>query len=199
MLRTSSSTQAGHDAASGSALSEKRGRRWFIDDGLTDPNLVGESKFGVCGFCHSGPMLNGLSAFFVDNISGPAFGVTEGFRFFTVLVSELNSMGNPVYQFEYTNDGVATVVPSPDPGIFLINGDTPPAGSGWFKISTVWGVKDTAPYFHDNSAKDLTQLMNHYDTALFILTEFDPVPPTQGRIDLTEQDKLDIIAYMKLL
>ncbi len=181
----------------GRSQSEKRGRRWFIDDGLTDPNLVGESKFNVCGFCHSGPMLNGLSAFFVQNIAPVP--LPEGFRFFTVLVSELNSMGNPVHQFEYTNDGVATVVPSPDPGIFLINGDTPPIGSGWFKINTVWGVKDTAPYFHDNSSKDLTQLMEHYDTALFILSEFDPVPPTLGRIDLTTQDKLDIIAYMKLL
>ncbi len=199
MLRDDVEHAKGIAMPQGKSLSEKRGRRWFIDDGLTDPNLVGESKFNVCGFCHSGPMLNGLSAFFVDNISGPAFGVTEGFRFFTVLVSEFNAIGNPVYDFEYTNDGVATVVPGPDPGIFLINGDTPPAGSGWFKIPTCWGIKNTAPYFHDNSANNLTELMNHYDQALFILTEFDPVPPTQGRIDLTEQDKLDIIAYMRLL
>jgi Di-haem cytochrome c peroxidase len=177
--------------------SERRGRRWFIDDNKTNPNDVGESKFNVCGFCHSGPMLNGLSGFFVQNISPVP--LPEGFRFFTVLVSELNPLGNPEYQFEYTNDGVATVVPSADPGIFLITGETPPVGSGWFKIPTVWGAEDTAPYFHDNSAKDFTQMMNHYDTAIFILSETDPVPPTLGQVDLTEQDKKDIIAYMKLL
>ncbi len=181
----------------GGSQSEKRGRRWFIDDGLTDPNLVGESKFNVCGFCHSGPRLDALSGFFVQNIA--PFPLPEGHRFFTVLVSELNTMGNPVHQFEYTNGGVATVVPSPDPGIFLQTGETPPLGNGFFKIPTVWGIEDTAPYFHDNSAKDLTQLMEHYDTALFILSENDPVPPTLGRIDLTTQDKLDIIAYMKRL
>ncbi len=177
--------------------SQARGRRWFIDANKTHPNDVGESKFNVCGFCHSGPMLNGLSAFFVQNIS--PIPLPEGFRFFTVLVSELNSMGNPVHQFEYTNNGVATVVPSPDPGIFLQTGETPPLGNGWFKSNTVWGIKDTAPYIHDNSAKDLTQLREHYDTALFILSETDPVPPTLGRIDLTTQDKLDIIAYMNML
>ena len=181
----------------GNTASEQRGRRWFIDDGLTDPDDVGESKFNVCGFCHSGPMLNGLSGFFVQNISPVP--LPEGFRFFTVLVSELNPAGNPVFEFEYTNDGVATVVPSPDPGIFLINGDTPPVGSGWFKISTVWGAEDTAPYFHDNSARDLVELMDHYDEAIFILSETDPVPPTLGQVDLTEQDKADIIAYMRLL
>jgi hypothetical protein len=177
--------------------SQKRGRRWFIDDGKVHPNDVGESKFNVCGFCHSGPMLNGLSNFFVQNISPVP--LPEGFRFFTVLVSELNPLGNPEYQFEYTNGGVATVVPSADPGIFLITGETPPVGSGWFKIPTVWGTKDTAPYFHDNSAKDFTQMMDHYDTAIFILSETDPVPPTLGQVDLTTQDKKDIIDYMNML
>ncbi len=181
----------------GISAAQKRGRRWFIDDGKNHPNDVGESKFNVCGFCHSGPMLNELSNFFVTNI--PPVPLPEGFRFFTVLVSELNTMGNPVHQFEYTNGGVATVVPSPDPGIFLQTGQTPPIGSGWFKIPTVWGSKDTAPYFHDNSSKNFTELMNHYDTAIFILSETDPVPPTLGQVDLTEQDKADIIAYMNIL
>jgi cytochrome c peroxidase len=182
----------------GRSESEKRGRRWFIDDGLTDPGLVGESKFNVCGFCHSGPMLNSLSRFFVENID--PFGHEEGFRFFTVLVAEFNAMGNPVNNFEFHNpDGSITTVPSPDPGIFLQTGEAPPLGVGWFKIPTVWGVKFTAPYFHDNSAKSLTDLMNHYDQALFILSANDPVPPTLGQIDLSEQDKADIAAYMKLL
>jgi cytochrome c peroxidase len=180
----------------GTTDSQKRGRRWFIDDGKSNPADVGESKFNVCGFCHSGPMLNELSGFFTTNI----LPVPEGFRFLTALVSEFNAMGNPVYDFEYTlPDSSTVVVPSPDPGIFLQSGEPPPFGTGWFKIPTVWGAKDTAPYFHDNSSKNLTEMLNHYDDAIFILSETDPVPPTLGQVDLTEQDKLDIIAYVLLL
>ncbi len=182
----------------GTTDSERRGRRWFIDDDKVSPDDVGESKFNVCGFCHSGSMLNGLSGFFVTNIA-PA-PLPEGFRFFSVLVSEFNAMGNPSYDFELSNpDGSVTVVNSPDPGITLQNGEAPPFGSGFFKIPTVWGAKDTAPYFHDNSAKTLTDLMNHYDDAIFVLSETDPVPITLGQVDLSEQDKADIIAYMLLL
>ena len=182
----------------GKTAAEKRGRRWFIDDNKSAMGDVGESKFNVCGFCHSGDMLNGLSSFFVTNIAPPIF--SEGDRFFTVLVSEFNSMGNPVYDFEFSNpDGSVTVVPSPDPGIFLLSGTPPPLGNGFFKIPTVWGVKHTAPYFHDNSSKNLVELMDHYDDAIFILSETDNPETTLGQVDLTEQDKADIIAYMNLL
>jgi len=72
-------------------------------------------------------------------------------------------------------------------------------GNGFFKIPPLWGIKDTAPYFHDNSANNLVELMNHYDAALQILSANDPVPLTIGPVDLSEQDKADIIAYMNLL
>ena len=42
-------------------------------------------------------------------------------------------------------------------------------------------------------------MMNHYDDAIFVLSETDPVPVTLGQVDLTEQNKADIIAYMNLL
>jgi cytochrome c peroxidase len=182
----------------GSTDSQRRGRRWFIDDDKVDAGDVGESKFNVCGFCHSGPMLNELSGFFVANVSPPGF--VEGDRFFTVLVSEFNAMGNPVYDFEFTMpDGSVVVMPSPDPGTSLVNGEPPIVGNGFFKIPTVWGAKDTAPFFHDNSSKTLTDLMNHYDDAIFILSETDNPETTLGQVDLSEQDKADIIAYMLLL
>jgi hypothetical protein len=182
----------------GKTMAEKRGRRWFIDDNKTSVGDVGESKFNVCGFCHSGTMLNELSGFFVGNVAPPGF--VEGDRFFTALVSEFNAMGNPTNVFVFDNgDGTTTEVESPDLGIFLQAGVAPPIGNGFFKILSCWGVKDTAPYFHDNSSKTLTDLMNHYDDAIFILSETDPVPPTLGQVDLSEQDKADIQAYLKLL
>ncbi len=59
-----------------------------------------------------------------------------------------------------------------------------------FKIPILWGVKNTAPYFHDNSAKTLADVAAHY--ARFFLTLPDPVI-------LTPQDQADIVAYLKLL
>jgi hypothetical protein len=59
-----------------------------------------------------------------------------------------------------------------------------------FKIPSLWGVKDTAPYFHDNSAKSLEDVAAHY-------ARFLPLTPAPAR--LTQQDQQDIVAYLKLL
>lgn len=59
-----------------------------------------------------------------------------------------------------------------------------------FKIPTLWGVKHTAPYFHDNSAKTLAELVDHYE---FYFQQLG-LP-----IELTEQDKADMVAFMELL
>ena len=94
---------------------------------------------------------------------------------------------------------VRSVFPSALSGVMARTTFGAPVGSGWFKIPTVWGAKETAPYFHDNSAKTLVDMMNHYDDAIFVLSETDPTPVTLGQVDLTEQNKADIIAYMNLL
>jgi len=51
-------------------------------------------------------------------------------------------------------------------------------------------VRNTAPYFHDNSGKTLEDVAAHY--AQFFLLIPDPVV-------LTAQDQADIVAYLKLL
>ncbi|HUS67571.1 MAG TPA: hypothetical protein VMZ28_23710 [Kofleriaceae bacterium] len=178
----------------GSSDAEKRGRLFFIADGQTDPDMVGENPQAICGWCHSGDNLSGTSAFFSANVAPVP--IPEGHRFLSVLVSELNSMNNPRYNFEFRMpDGTVTTVNSPDPGRALITGIAPMANQ--FKINSLWGVRFTAPYFHDNSAKTLEAMMNHYDQALFILSTNNPRHPPV--IDLTEQQKADIIAYLKLL
>lgn len=171
----------------GMTASEKRGRLFFV----TTPFVAGVNK-GACALCHSGPMLNQTDSSFVTATFGL---VPAGSRFQSVGVSELNEGGNPVHQFNWLNpDGTQTVVWSPDPGRALITGriDQPGPASDLnsFKIPTLWGVKNTAPYFHDNSAKTLEELVAHY--ARFFLTLPDPVV-------LTPQDQADIVAYLKLL
>jgi cytochrome c peroxidase len=160
---------------------EKRGRRFFIDAPPT-----GDFKTGLCAGCHSGPMLNETNEF----IPAPPF--KRGGRFQSIGVSEFNVAGNPVIDFVFRNpDGSTTLVSSPDPGRALITGDANDAAQSRnaFKIPSLWGSARTAPYFHDNSAKTLDEVAQHY--ARF----FAAVSP----IVLTEQDQHDMVAYMKLL
>src|SRR5262249_60037875 len=129
----------------GSTEPEKRGRRFF-----EDAPFAPVTKAGLCAACHSGPMLNQTSQFF-------PLPVAPGTRFQNVLVSEFNAAENRVRDFIFKNpDGTTTVVKSPDPGRALITGDAHSAAFdsvNAFKISSLWGVSRTAPYFHDNSAK----------------------------------------------
>jgi cytochrome c peroxidase len=148
--------------------------------------------------------------------------VPPGTRFQTVLVSEFNAAGNPVMDFVFRNqahdldpatnqdgnpDGIITVS-SPDPGRALITGRADdffpfPPGSfdnlNAFKISPLRGIRDTAPYFHDNSAKTLEDVVEHYRQFFLIVSDPDGPGPAGPLIVLTEQDKKDIVAFMKLL
>jgi cytochrome c peroxidase len=179
----------------GTTDSEKRGRVFFVD-----APFVAGGKAGACAFCHSGPMLNQTNSFFVAATGGL---IQAGTRFQSVAVSELNEIGNPVQQFILHNaDGSTTPLCSPDPGRALITGNIPPIPlpcnalgppfSDWnaFKIPTLWGVKNTGPYFHDNSANTLEDVVAHYARFFQLI----PAPVT-----LTPQDQADIVAYLKLL
>lgn len=167
----------------GRTASEQRGRRFFID-----APVGGDFKTGLCAACHSGPMLNETNEF----IPAPPNG--RGGRFQSVAVSEFNAAGNPVYDFVFTHDdGTTTRFSSPDPGRALVTGDVNDLfqGRNAFKIPSLWGVARTAPYFHDNSAKTLEDVVRHYER---FFTEAVGLP-----IDLTDEDQRDIVAYLKLL
>lgn len=157
----------------GNTASEKRGRAWFDD---TVPS-------GVCAHCHTGPMLNEAGPFNV-------FGFPVGTRFITAFVSELNPGNRPLQTFLFNNDdGSTTTVTTPDPGRALITGNAKDVN--FFKIPTLWNVKNTAPYFHDNSAKDLEEMVHHYKNFFQVFTN--------GALILTPQDEADIVAFVKLL
>jgi cytochrome c peroxidase len=176
----------------GRTRSEKRGRRFFEDAPFAPPD-----KAGLCAVCHSGPMLNETNRFF-------PFPLPPGSRFQSVQVSEFNEAKNPVREFVFTNpDGTETRVQSPDPGRALITGIAASPlfdNLNAFKIPTLWGVRNTAPYFHDNSARTLEDLVTHYGKFFELISDPDgPAGPAGPVITLSEQDKEDIVAYMKLL
>jgi len=189
-LRTFARTGEAPDLPPGRTAAEQRGRRFFEDLPFT-----GDTKPGLCAMCHSGPMLNETNEFI------PVPPLARGGRFQNVLVSELNAAGNPVIDFVFHNpDGTSIVFSSPDPGRALITGDATEdifQSPNAFKIPTLRGVAHTAPYFHDNSAKTLEDLLRHYAVFFSIITDpaFDGNPP----VILTEEDQADIIAFLKLL
>lgn len=154
----------------GRTAAEKRGREWFIDQ-----------PAGICSHCHSGAMLNQTNQFLLAPLP-------PGSRFFTAFVSELNKANSPVINFVVDNgDGTTTAVASPDPGRALITGN--PGDANFFRIPTLWGSAKTGPWFHDNSAKTLADLAQHYSDYFAIVVG----------APLTPQQQTDIIAYLKLL
>jgi cytochrome c peroxidase len=74
--------------------------------------------------------------------------------------------------------GTVFTVTSPDLGLLMTNGDpclvpaacvincgpgSPTCGTtSFFKTPTLWGAADSAPYFHDNSARDIQEVMQIY-------------------------------------
>ncbi len=156
-----------------------------LPPGNTESEIRGRTFFapgGVCAFCHSGPMLNETDG----NLPFPP--LPPGVRVFTAFVSELNMDNHPVQTFAVANDdGSTTIVQSPDPGRALITGDL--ADLNLFRTPTLWGIKDTAPYFHDNSSDTLEELMDHYN----IYFQLAGLPA------FSEQDLEDMVNYMKLL
>ena len=194
----------------GRTASEKRGRIFFedlpADFSVNPPNL----RPGACAACHSGPLLSETNQFL-------PVAVPPGTRFQTVLVSEFNEAGNPVMHFVFRNqlrdldpatnldgipDGIIEVS-SPDPGRALISGRADDVGSfdqlNAFKISPLRGIARTAPYFHDNSSKSLEDVAEHYRKFFLFVTDPDGPGPAQPLLALTDQDKRDIVAFMKLL
>ena len=192
----------------GSTPAEKRGREFFNPD-------------RQCGQCHSGPMLNRTSKFHPNGVGMP---LESSFA------ERAPDIPNEKFRWCYvdleTNDlapgplGTPEVFEAPvsDPGIGLTTGfvefqlaDGSPAmlpnelvvgiAGPLFKIPTLWGSPDTAPYFHNNSAKTLDEVLEQYN---FMFSFFpdgsfglgcDPDAP----VCLSEQDKTDIISYMQLL
>jgi hypothetical protein len=178
----------------GKTASERRGRAFFDNVPVTS-----QSTRGICAICHSGPMLNENNGF--NPIPIPPFFVPRGERFQSILSAELLPNGDPQLTFLVEQpDGLPAVVVHTDPGRALVTGDMrgfPLGDLGKFKIPTLWGVARTAPYFHNNGAKTLEQAMDHYDLFFQIATPL--ALPGSLPLDLTEQDKADLVAFLKLL
>ena len=174
----------------GVTASQKRGRAMFDDVPITPG-----STRGLCAMCHSGPMLDVSNEF---NIFLPI----PGLRFFGVSrvgAQQAQPSDTRVHHRRHRQDRHARSRSLSDrpadpnefpPELFGPGGPFPLViACNLFKTPSLWGIKHTAPYFHDNSSTTLEEVAEQY-TFMF---------KTLAGINLTPQDEADIVAFLKLL
>lgn len=123
-----------------------------------------------CRSCHGG-----------ETGDRPASGQTP--RFATVFVSERNLVELPLVDLEIRRpDGSVLRTATPDPGRAAITGDILDLNA--FEVTALRGVKHTAPYFHDNSAATLGEVVDHYNATF--------------PFRITREQKADLISYLEL-
>ena len=203
-LRRFAATGAPPELPAGITPAEKRGRTFLVDAPFNPP-----SKRGICALCHGCPMLNMVNQAHSSFSPGSP---PVGARFINTGVTIVNAPNNPIRTW-VVNDGINPVVTIESPDLGVLLDPTPPAAqpppsvipraffAQLFKIPTLWGVKDTAPYFHDNGAKTLRDAVAHYKRFFNFTEEQDPVGSRSlgGFIQLTDDDVDDIVAYLQLL
>jgi cytochrome c peroxidase len=187
----------------GHTPAQKRGREFFSE---------GAPK-GVCGSCHGTALMNEelppapLAGHFEFILAGelPTDAQPNPLRTYVVANPDGSPCDPGLCAFLAGPGGGGECVTAPiegcalayrDPGRALITGL--PFDMGLIKMPILWNIKNTAPYFHDNSANTLEEVMDHY--VQFFQSPFGFVLQSAGfDTDLSAQDQADIIAYMKIL
>lgn len=104
---------------------------------------------------------------------------------------------NPFFtNYRMHNNGLDSVIK--DSGLFIMTGN--PADIGKFKTPSLRNLSFTAPYMHDGRFNTLEQVVEFYNTGVYrkgYTDEFMRKHP-EG-LKLTEQDKADLIAFLKTL
>lgn len=94
----------------------------------------------------------------------------------------------------YHNVGVGMDKPNPDEGRSAVTKN--PADWGAFKTPTLRDIARTAPYMHDGSLKTLEEVVDFYDKGGTPNKNLDEkIKP----LKLSDQDKKDLVAFMKAL
>jgi len=134
--------------------------------------LRGKEAFDLrCRRCHDGETFDQPK-----NSSFP--------KFSSVFVSEVNKLGLPMIRLRFLqSDGSPVIVETPDPGRAATTGDVFDLNA--FETPPLRGLKHTPPYFHDNSAATLEEVIQHYDDHF--------------HFRMTLEEKQDLLAYLETL
>lgn len=93
---------------------------------------------------------------------------------------------------KYHNLGIGMEAKTPDLGRFVVTKDE--ADKGAFKTPTIRNVALSAPYMHDGSLKTLMDVVEHYAKGG---TKNPHLSTKMVPLLLTQQDKLDLVAFME--
>ena len=110
------------------------------------------------------------------------------------------------YQITLANGTTQTVTTS-DPGRLLLTGQ--PADLGVMDVTQLRGISRTAPYFHNNSATTLEEVIDHYDAQfrrvarLFPPPNLPPILSSNGLVVdrgfVTVDERPALLAYLRKL
>jgi cytochrome c peroxidase len=144
----------------------------FSMPAFTDAALRGKASFDLhCRTCHDGELAN--------QPHDPARST-----FANAFVSDANTLHLPLIRLAFRqSDGTSIEAVTPDPGRAALTGNLDDLNV--FDTPSLRGVKHTAPYFHDNSADTLEDVIRHYN--LFFLFQISP------------QERDDLIAFLETL
>jgi len=107
------------------------------------------------------------------------------------------TLANGTFQFATTSD----------PGRLLLTGQ--PADLGVMDITQLRGISKTAPYFHNNSAATMEEVLDHYDALFKRAARLNPAPGlpafiSSNGVDLdrgfvTKDERPALLAYLRRL
>ena len=165
----------------------------------TDPILTIEEQRGKglfnqhCATCHGGPTQ-----------TVPLTRLPPGIRNIRIskpvppIGADLPFAPSPLqprlWAFRVPGQAAPEVRLSTDPGQALLTGNI--AHLNFFDIPTLYGISKTAPYFHDNSAATLEDVVRHYQVDAIFVRRVAPVGAP--RPDLILDDEIaPLVAYLK--
>lgn len=161
------------------------------DPPLNELETRGKALFDHhCAVCHGGPALTTV----LPAADGPGIRNIFVSKPVPPFAEDLPFAPSPLqprlWAFRVPGQTDPVVVPSTDPGRALLTGDI--ANLNEFDVPTLFGISKTAPYFHDNSAATLEDVMRHYQL-LFIAVQ--RVLPT---LDLIQDEQIPpLLAYLR--
>jgi len=144
----------------------------FSMPALNPAALRGQASFELhCQRCHDGEL--------ADRPRNP--GVS---KFANAFVSDANTLNLPLFRLAFRQpDGTTIETVSPDPGRAAVTGSLDDLNL--FDTPSLRGVKHTAPYFHDNSADTLEDVIRHYNLHF--------------QFQISPQERDDLIAFLETL
>ena len=98
----------------------------------------------------------------------------------------------------FHNNGLDTE-PFIDLGLAKVTGLS--SDNGKFKVPTLRNIEFSAPYMHDGRFSNLEEVVEHYNSGLNYSSTIDPLMKKLniGGLQLTNQEKQDLIAFLKTL